>query len=69
VIDLDENKEDVARELRTIADRIEDGEYPIMAVRMEQPSGDGDGGHVKLDLQTIETFERMHVAFSDDPDA
>lgn len=60
---MDQNSEELARDLRTIADRIEDGEYGVSQAELSRPSADGDAGHFTLKFHTAEELERMAVVY------
>lgn len=55
---------ELARDLRTIADRLEDGEYTTANMEISRPSRSGDNpGHFKLEFYTEEEFRRMGKVF------
>lgn len=62
-----DDPEDFATELRTLADRIKDGEYELSELSIRRPAADGDPpGHFAIEFYTEEEMERMHRAFVGD---
>ena len=61
------DREKFARNLRTVADRIEDGEYNLSQIELQRPSPDGDSaGRFGIEFYTTEELERMAYAFQEE---
>lgn len=60
-----DDQEELAQDLRTIADRIEDGEYAVSGIEITAPSSDGLAGHFSIEFYTIEEMKRMHEVLDD----
>jgi len=59
-----DDPEEFAQDLRTIADRIEDGEYEVTAMSLRKPGESGEPkGEFAMELYTTEEFERMAKVF------
>lgn len=57
-------EDELATELRTIADRLEDGEYIVDHIEVQRPEMD-EHGHFKFEFEHIEDFRRKIVFIHD----